>query len=158
MTWIPFNRDSAGSLPSPGWRAVRAHLVGYDCFADEIAVDFPSLGRVVDRMRAAFFGAADERDVLAADLELSPEEASRGRIVPLAVPIRTTCATCGGRGETWTEPCGGCEGTGQALQHRPVRLALPAGVSHGARLRFRVTAPDAAAVRVEVRVAIRPAA
>jgi len=28
----------------------------HECFADEIAIDFPSVGRVVDRMRDAFLG------------------------------------------------------------------------------------------------------
>ncbi len=78
--------------------------------------------------------------------------------MPLAVPIRSACPRCGGRGESWTEPCGSCRGTGESVFHQAVRLAVPPGVADGARFRFRVNAPLAAPVRVEVRVAIRSAA
>jgi hypothetical protein len=37
-------------------------------------------------------------------------------------------------------------------------VTVPPGVADGARFRFRVTSPDAAVVRVEVRVAIRSSA
>ena len=75
--------------------------------------------------------------------------------MPVDVPIRGMCPRCGGRGETWTEPCHGCRGTGESLFHHRVRVSVPRGVAHGARLRFRISSPHAATVRVEVRVAIR---
>ena len=133
--------------------------VSHECFADEIAIDFPSLrpvSSVVERMRAAFLG---ERSAdLSAELRLSTEDARAGLVVPLEVPIRATCPTCGGRGETWTEPCERCRGTGESVMHHPVRVSLPAGVADGARFRFRVSSPHARSVRVEVRVAIQSAA
>jgi hypothetical protein len=127
----------------------------HECFADEIAIDFPSVGGVVDRMRDAFLGEVVEGDVHCTDVLLSKREASDGLVVPVEVPIRTTCPECGGRGETWTEPCEDCCGTGASVFRHAVRVSVPAGVADGARFRFRVTSPDAAAVRVEVRVAIR---
>jgi DnaJ-class molecular chaperone len=78
--------------------------------------------------------------------------------VPLEVPVRRTCTICGGRGETWTEPCGDCCGTGERLLSHPIRVSVPAGVANGARLRFRVRRPHAVPLRVEVRVAIRSSA
>ena len=130
----------------------------YECFADEIAIDFPSVGHVVDRMRDAFLGERADSDVVSTELSLSREEAWRGAVVPLDVPIRGLCPCCGGRGETWTEPCDRCCGTGASLFHHSVRLAVPARVADGARFRFRLSSPHAASVRVEVRVAIRSAA
>jgi DnaJ-class molecular chaperone len=130
----------------------------HECFADEIAIDFPSVGRVVDRMRDAFLGERPDADVVSAEVCLSEHEAWRGRIVPLEVPIRGTCPACGGRGETWTERCHRCCGTGASLFVHSVKVALPARVADGATFRFRVRSPHAASVRVEVRVAIRPAA
>ena len=124
-----------------------------ECFADEIAIDFPSVGHAVERMRHGFLGEPDD-DVLTTEVHLSSREASGGLTIPLEVPVRTTCLACGGRGEIWTEPCGTCAGTGGALLHHPVRLSLPAGVVNGARLRFRVKSPYGVSVRVEVRVAI----
>ena len=130
----------------------------HECFADEIAIDFPSVGRVVDRMRESFLGERPDADVVSAEVCLSEQEARRGMIVPLEVAIRGTCPGCGGRGETWTEPCDRCRGTGDSLFHHAVRVAVPPRVADGATFRFRVSSPHTASVCVEVRVAIRPAA
>jgi hypothetical protein len=129
-----------------------------ECFADEIAIDFPSVGHVVDRMRDAFLGETADAELLTTEVSLSSREALDGRIVPLEVPIRGACAMCGGRGETWTERCASCRGTGDALFRHLVRVNLPPGVADGACFRFRVSSPHATAVRVELRVVIRSSA
>jgi hypothetical protein len=127
-----------------------------DCFADEIAIDFPDVGHVVERMRDAFLGKRLDDEVVRTELMLSGREAGGGFVVPVDVPIRGTCQRCGGRGETWTEPCQSCRGTGESLFTHRVRVSVPRGVVNGARFRFRVSSPHATTVRVEVRVAIRP--
>jgi hypothetical protein len=137
------------SVPSPGAR---------DCFADEIAIDFPSITPLAERERDAFLGEATEIDTVSTEVRLSSRDAWTGTVVPLTVPLRGTCVLCGGRGETWTEPCAGCRGTGDALVHHPVQLAVPPRVADGARFRFRVSSPHAVPVRVEVRVAVRSSA
>jgi hypothetical protein len=134
----------------------------HECFADEIAIDFPSIGDLVERVRERFLGqgtdGANAPATHTAEVSLSRRDATTGIVVSLEVPLRDTCRLCGGRGETWAEPCAACCGTGEALVQRPVRLTVPAGVVDGARLRFRVNAPHAAPLRVEVRVAIRASA
>jgi hypothetical protein len=130
--------------------------VSQNCFADEIAIDFPSAGRVVERMRDAFLGEVSRDDVFATELPLSRRQAHDGLDVRLTVPIHGACATCGGRGESWAEPCAQCLGTGESLFHHSVRVAVAAGVTDGATFRFRVTSPHTGSVRVEVRVAIQP--
>jgi hypothetical protein len=128
--------------------------MSHDCFADEIAIDFPSVEPVVERMRDAFLGEREEDAVLRTELRVSRREASDGLVVPIDVPMRGTCGRCGGRGETWTEPCDDCSGTGAAWLRRSVRVSLPPGVADGARVRFRVSSPGAPSVRVEVRIAV----
>ena len=110
--------------------------MAHECFSDEIAIDFPSVGRVVERMRDAFLGERLDVDV----------------------PVRATCPHCGGRGETWTEPCALCDGSGAASLCYPVRVSVPPGVADGARFRFRLTSPDSRPVRVELRIAVRSSA
>jgi hypothetical protein len=131
----------------------------HDCFADEVAIDFLSVGHMVERVRQGFLGEdagdLDAGDTHTADLSLSTRDAWQGAVVPLEVPLRDTCAGCGGRGEVWTEPCEACCGTGDALVHHPVRLSVPARVADGARLRYRVRPPHAPPLTVEVRVVIR---
>jgi hypothetical protein len=150
------SRDSFRSQPLPGvWRSSNPANPPHDCFADEVAIDFPSVGHFVERVRHGFLGDGGGTEVLTIDVWLSRRDASVGAIVPLEVPLRGTCTGCGGRGETWTEPCAACCGTGDSFVSHPVRLAVPAGVADGARFRFRVSSPHAEPARVEVRVAIR---
>jgi DnaJ-class molecular chaperone len=130
----------------------------HECFADEIAIDFPSVGNVVDRMRTAFLGEHAETDVLRAEVSLSQREAFAGHVVSLKVPVRITCPNCGGRGETWTEPCGLCRGTGESVFQQALRVTVPPRVADGACVRFRLKSPEAEAIRVELRVAIRSSA
>ena len=132
--------------------------LSHDCFADEIAIDFPSVGNVVDRMRDAFLGEPVDTGVLRAEVSLSQREALAGHVVSLKVPVRITCPHCGGRGETWTEPCTLCLGTGESVLHQALRVSVPPRVADGACVRFRMKSPDAASIRVELRVAIRSSA
>lgn len=142
--------------------AIRERDRLYDCFADEVAIDFPSVSHMMERVRRAFLGEgagdpgdSSDGDTHVAHLSLSTRDAWRGAIVPLELPLRGTCAGCGGRGETWSEPCVACCGTGDRLVRHPVRVSVPAGVADGARLRYRVLPPHAAPLRVEVRVVIK---
>ena len=130
----------------------------HECFADEIAIDFPSVGNVVDRMRDAFLGERVDSGVLRTEVSLSQREALNGHVVSVKVPVRITCPNCGGRGETWTEPCALCRGTGESLIQQTLRVSVPPRVADGACVRFRLKSPDAASVRVELRVAIRSTA
>lgn len=127
-----------------------------ELFADEIAIDFPSISEVVDRIRQAFLGFDEvEDESLSAEIQLSRREAFDGVTVPLDVPVRSTCPLCGGRGESWMETCRGCLGTGDwHLPHR-VSLSVPAGVADGTRFRFIIRPPGIPPTHVEVRVAVR---
>lgn len=126
--------------PLEGWR-------------DEIAVDFPSMERLLDRMRAAFFGRWVE-PCLSAEILLTPREAFFGTVVPLDVPVRRICPTCGGRGECWMDLCDECGGSGGLVVAHRVRLRVPAGVRDGAVFRISVAPSLAAPTTVEVRIAI----
>ena len=136
-----------------------ATIASVNYFADEVAIDFPSLHRIVPRVRDRFLGADSDDDLLRTVVSLSHREARSGTIVPLDVPMCTTCTQCAGRGGTWAEHCGACCGAGHAVVHNPVRVTVPQGIAHGARLYLRVHAPSAIPVRVEVRITVRsPAA
>ena len=130
----------------------------HECFADEIAIDFPSVGRVVERMRDRFLGETAQSALHVAEVSVSKFEACTGRRMPLDLQVRATCPVCGGRGESWAEPCGGCFATGESMMRHVVHVPIPPGVVDGARLRFRFYPPDAPSMRVEVRVVVRPAA
>jgi molecular chaperone DnaJ len=123
-------------------------------FADEVAIDFPSVSDLLDSMRHAFFGA-NALEELSAEIVLSPLEATAGTIIPVGIPVRQTCHRCGGRGETWQEWCHLCGGCGDVRGFYDVELRVPAGVRGGERFRFSVMPPGAPLTRVDVRISIR---
>jgi hypothetical protein len=129
--------------------------VGRACFADEVAIDFPSVHAVVDRMRDAFLGRAGESAPLRLEIALSRAEAQFGQDVRLVVPIRRTCHVCGGRGEVWSDRCEACAGAGDALDGHELCVAVPAGVRDGACVNLTVTPRHAPATRVELHVSVR---
>ena len=122
--------------------------------ADEVAIDFPSVSSLLDRMRDSFFGGAREA-FLSAEIVVSAEEAFWGVLVPLHVPLRRTCPRCGGRGEVWAEWCVACGGAGEVRDTHEMRLRVPAGVQEGATFRFTIAPPGAPQTGVEVRITIR---
>jgi molecular chaperone DnaJ len=127
---------------------------GTTWFADEVAIDFPSVASVLDRMRDAFF-TAEPAITLSAEMSLTAREAFSGVTVPFDVPLRCTCPRCGGRGEVWTEWCATCAGLGEVAAAHSVNVRVPAGVHHGDTFRFSLTPPGAPSTVVEVRIAIR---
>ena len=99
------------------WDTIPAAGDSRECFADEVAIDFPSVDRCrraparrVSRReaRAETTGALETPETLTTEVSLSRRDATMGTVVPLDVPVRGTCAPCGGRGEIWTEPCPEC--------------------------------------------------
>lgn len=134
--------------------AIREARGRADFLTDEVAIDFPSVSSVLDRMRHSFFGAGPVTE-LSAVVELTPEEAFWGVSVPLDIPLRQTCTQCGGRGEVWDQWCLTCAGEGDVPGQHPLRLRVPAGVRGGARFRFSLTPPGAIPTTVEVRITVR---
>jgi molecular chaperone DnaJ len=130
-------------------------IQGSEWFADEVALDFPSVSPLLDRIREALFGGDVLPDLLSAEILLTAREAFHGTSVPLDVPVRRVCAGCGGRGESWMEMCRHCAGTGQSLFSHQVQIVLPPGVRDGARFRLSVNPTSAPPTVVEVRIAIQ---
>ena len=122
-------------------------------FADEVCIDFPSPATAIERVRQSFL--ADERPpTVCANVELTDREAASGTTLPLDVPVHCTCGACGGRGESWTETCAQCQGSGFELVRHPVQVTVPAGVRNGARFYFTVTPRHHRSTRIELHVAV----
>lgn len=123
------------------------------CFADEVAIDFPSVAPAVDRIRRGFLAEGRSASIRAA-IQLSYREASEGATVPLEVPVRCTCHRCGGRGETWTERCVHCAGSGFELRQHRVTVLVPSGVADGTLFHFTVAARHTPPTRIELHVLV----
>jgi len=152
MAWNAFGRFGAHAIAVRGGEEIRHER---RWFADEVAIDFPSVAPAIERMRRAF-AVEEQVKTLTTALEISPREASEGATVPLDVPVRCTCRECGGRGETWSQPCAGCAGTGIELLHHQVHITVPAGVEDGACFHFSVSPRHDLSTRIELRVLVSP--
>ena len=123
------------------------------CFADEVVVDFPSIVPAVDRIRSSFL-AGERTAALDSSIRLSRREAADGATVPLEVPVRCHCHRCGGRGESWTERCPACGGSGIELLRHQLHVSIPAGVLDGTRFHFTVTPRHHPPTRIELRIIV----
>ena len=47
----------------------------------------------------------------------------------------TACPTCHGEGQTITDPCGDCGGTGRSARSKTINVKIPPGVDTGSKLR-----------------------
>lgn len=59
---------------------------------------------------------------------LSPDEAARGGIATIGVPVYYPCAVCGGSGQDWLLPCEPCQAQGMVEEEETVRVRIPARV------------------------------
>jgi len=132
----------------PHARAYRSSL------ADEVAIDFPSSSAAIEFFRRDVVEDAPATPTASAEILLSSSQAFAGALVPLDVTVPRTCATCGGRGEVWSEPCDPCDGRGQAMQSQRLMVNVPAGTADGHRFSFNLSLPRGPRTRVDVRVAI----
>ena len=149
-----FLQPLRGELLPPSVAPQATLTLARSCFGDEIAIDFPSMGAVVDRLRDQLRLADEALASETAEVVLSDEQARGGVVIPLALSLRGLCGDCGGRGESWSEPCALCRGSGEHVQPHHFRLALPPGILDGTRFRFVVTPPEARATRVDVTVSV----
>jgi len=149
-----FRRPLHDEPPALAMREDAALPLPRGCFDDEVAIDFPSIGNLVDRMRTALLGSEREPVERRAAISLTPREALTGATVSLELPVRCTCRACGGRGESWTESCGPCAGSGErSMPHRFI-VSVPPGVADGTRFGLLLAPPQERPTRIEVTVLI----
>lgn len=144
-TFRPFGGDSVAVIAGEDSRHDAS------CFADEVVIDFPSVAPALDRIRRGFL-AEDRPVTFSTAIRLTSRDAANGATVPLEVPVRSTCTQCGGRGESWAEPCGRCYGHGTELLPHLLQVTIPAGVSDAARFYFTVTPRHNPPSRIELHV------
>jgi molecular chaperone DnaJ len=56
---------------------------------------------------------------------LTLEEASRGCVVPVGVPVFSRCPQCGGSGHDWVFPCAYCRQQGMIENEEQLRIRIP---------------------------------
>jgi molecular chaperone DnaJ len=99
----------------------------------------PSAGEVLEHILRSFTDPESPKsrrlDALHLELMLSTDEASRGGVVALGVPVFYPCRTCHGAGAWGMYVCQACDGRGMSEEEEAVRLAIPSFVRDGTVLR-----------------------
>jgi molecular chaperone DnaJ len=89
----------------------------------------PSLEELYQRFARNFTGRGipkgERLEAVDVEVVLSAEEALRGVVVPIAVPVLRRCPICGGSGEDWLFPCFRCGQRGFLEREEAIEIELP---------------------------------
>jgi DnaJ-class molecular chaperone len=104
-----------------------------------VARDFqttsPSFDEMFDRIVRNFTGIGIQKgeriQELNVEIILSPDEARRGGVAPIGVPVFYSCQFCGGSGHDWLFPCVHCQEQGVVEDEEIVRIRIPSMVKDG---------------------------
>jgi molecular chaperone DnaJ len=95
----------------------------------------PSIEALFARFLQNFTGLGvpkgERVEALQVEIILTPDEAVRGGIVPLGVPVFSPCPVCGGSGRAWLFPCTYCREQGMVEEEETVRIYIPPMVRDG---------------------------
>ena len=89
----------------------------------------PSFAAMHDRFLRNFTGIgvpkSERLESLTFEVLLTPEEAARGCIVPVGVPVFGRCPQCGGSGHDWVLACPYCQQQGMIESEEQLRIRIP---------------------------------
>jgi molecular chaperone DnaJ len=95
----------------------------------------PSLGALRARLLRNFTGRGipkgERLEGLNVEVQLSPEEAIRGGVIRIGVPVFTPCTLCLGAGRNWGFLCPACMGQGIVEDEGVVAVRIPPRVPQG---------------------------
>lgn len=91
----------------------------------------PSFEPLFERFVRNFTGEGvpkgERIEALNVEVALPLDEADRGVVVPLGVPVFHTCRVCGGSGRNWLFPCANCDAHGIIEIEETIRVHIPRG-------------------------------
>jgi len=104
---------------------------------DPIDRMFSAVDEFFEGFLPGFFDEGRERDKeLYYEAVLSPDEAARGGLFPVTVPVIEPCPRCGRTGMWEDFFCPLCAGYGRVQGERELSLSIPPRVAHGTRIRL----------------------
>jgi molecular chaperone DnaJ len=86
---------------------------------------------------------------LVAEVVLGATDAARGTVLPLDIPVSSTCEACHGTGGSLFD-CDRCMGEGQVGRRMPVPVHVPAGTREGAVFQVRTGDPAVPSILLTV--------
>jgi DnaJ-class molecular chaperone len=109
-----------------------------------------------DHFRIDPFKRGEKRpEARVSEITLSPEEARRGRNLPLKIPLWITGFRCHGTGTSRGLVCGRWRGKVQVRIPKKISVDIPPGVSEGMKRRFHFDLPEGEEIDFVVAIRIR---
>jgi molecular chaperone DnaJ len=103
-------------------------------FADVHAVH-PSFEALAERLQRNFterhVPKAERLERLSVEVILTPEEAVRGGILSIGIPVHEICGVCEGTGRDWLFSCPKCGGEGRVSRLQSLPVAIPSSLRLG---------------------------
>jgi DnaJ-class molecular chaperone len=94
-----------------------------------------SLDEMFDRLVRNFTGIGIPKgegiQELNVEVILSPDEARKGGVAPIGVPVFYPCPFCGGSGHDWLFPCFHCQEQGIVEDEEVIKIRIPPMVKDG---------------------------
>ncbi len=101
----------------------------------------PSIDEIFDSLGSAFGSLSQTKSerfrTLTMEVVLTPDQAARGGIARIILPVAGVCPTCDGTGDTTYRQCVRCGGTGIHRMELPLEVQYPPGI----RDLYRVAIP-----------------
>lgn len=126
--------------PGPAWSRAAPAREGpavRDLFGAPASLR-PSADALLDRILRNFLGPGlakgEHPEPLLCDVVLSADEAARGGVLPIRVPVMAPCPACHGAGGFAGFRCGACDARGHVGHEAVVPLEIPPRVRPGAIL------------------------
>jgi DnaJ-class molecular chaperone len=121
--------------PRPAWPAPEPLTPGPVSLFRDFGAAGPSFAELHDRFTRNFepwrIPKGDRPEALDVEIVLTPEEARRGGILPIGLPVLRACPTCAGSGIDWPFPCRTCWRRGRNPTEEPIAVRVPPFVQSG---------------------------
>jgi DnaJ-class molecular chaperone len=149
-------RPERSAAPRPA--AARGGLVARDPFHAPSSPR-PSPGARIDRILHDLLGAGPARgeraEPLLCDVVLSRDEAMRGGVLPIRIPVVAPCPACHGARSVAGFRCRACDARGDVLDERIVPLEIPPRTRPGTVLETPLAPLGIAGLRLRARIGVR---
>jgi DnaJ-class molecular chaperone len=111
-----------------------AYFDALDLFADASRIS-PApedlFAHILRNFRSPGLPKSERLEPLLCDIVLSPDEARRGGVLPLRIPIVEACPSCHGAGHVFGFGCHRCDATGDARSETTIPVEVPFGARSG---------------------------
>ncbi len=137
----------------------RRHLDDVDVLGRSDSIR-PSAEALLEHIFRGFgrvgLGKGERPEPLLCDVALDRDEALRGGVLPLRLPVRVPCAACHGTAHIGGYACAACDARGALRDQAVIPLEIPPGVRSGTLIEMPLDAWGVRNLWLRARIDVRP--